>query len=87
MKHLFQIRMAGNRDGGAFYSAHVTRQRPAGTSSFFTSLRRTPRHPDPVTSVLCDGRKAKAPPFPQQATPFINGATRNECPNRSRATQ
>ena len=54
-----------DRDGGAFCFAHVIRRHPVGTSSFSTSLRRTPHPPDRVTPSQLDGRKAQAcPPKP-----------------------
>jgi hypothetical protein len=42
MKPFVELSLVRDREGGAFCSAHVTRRRPAGADSFFTSLRRTP---------------------------------------------
>ncbi len=62
MKAVVELSLARDREGGAFCAAHVTRRRPAGADSFFTSLRKTPRPPDQVALLLFDGRKAKAHP-------------------------
>ena len=60
---------ARDRDGGAFCSAHVTRRRPAGADSFFTSLRRTPHPPDQVTVLHRRCRKANAYPATDGGSP------------------
>ena len=62
MKFLLASRHAADREGGAFSFAHVLRRRRSGASSPFTSLRRTPHPPDPVTPSQVFGSKAKAYP-------------------------
>jgi hypothetical protein len=62
MKTVAILALAEDRDGGAFYFAHVLRRRPTGSSSPFTSLRRTPHHPDSVALLQCGRRNAKAFP-------------------------
>ena len=64
---------ARDRDGGAFCSAHVTRRRPAGADSFFTSLRRTPHPPDQVTPLQCGGHTAREYPAMDGGYPIPAG--------------
>ena len=56
------LQVVRDREGGAFCFAHVLRRRPAGASSPFTSLRRTPHPPDRVTLLQFCGRNVKADP-------------------------
>ncbi len=56
MKPLAVLSQVRDREDGAFCFAHVLRRRPLGASSPFTSLRRTPHPPDPVTLLQIFGR-------------------------------
>jgi hypothetical protein len=76
------LRLAGDRDGGAFRAAHVTRRRPSGSSSFFTSLRGTPHHPDQVMSAQFCGCKAQTYPakdgrYPAPSVSSVAGFARS----------